>query len=297
MLFAGLGACFSQVSVLRSQPLLATSPLRTGQTPSAFLSSALPAVVRSPALVSRTESNTPLLGGGSVSHHSKTVSDATSTVHRHHTQATNPGSLHVVHNTPGDLLSTPAVISRQAALLQSSSPSLLQHADGRFFALNANLGPGDVFRTADGRTFALDNNAHTALAGHQLLHGSGGRTLALNNAALLGGGTGLSSGNLLVDGAGRTFAIGNLGLTGSNSILDRRLLTTAGRNVVTHGPAVQTVVNPALAATSLTSVRTLPDLTASAAVAGQRTHLLADSRTPVFQGFFSNPVSGVNFQF
>lgn len=83
---------------------------------------------------------------GRISHHTKTVSDGVSTVHRHQTHATSPR-----------VALTPAI---EPVFLRQSveEPILLQHADGRFFALNANLQPGQFFRTSDGRIFTLKSN-------------------------------------------------------------------------------------------------------------------------------------------
>jgi len=41
-----------------------------------------------------------------------------------------------------------------------SSPSLVQHSDGRLFAVNANLQPGQLFQTSDGRIFTLATTVH-----------------------------------------------------------------------------------------------------------------------------------------
>jgi len=82
---------------------------------------------------------------GRVSHHTKTVTDGVSTVHRHQTHATSPR----VQLVQAPLVEP--VLRRQSA----SEPVLLQHADGRFFALNANLQPGQFFQTSDGRIFTL----------------------------------------------------------------------------------------------------------------------------------------------
>ena len=38
---------------------------------------------------------------------------------------------------------------------QAAAPSLVQHADGRYFAVNAHLQPGQLFQAADGRLFTL----------------------------------------------------------------------------------------------------------------------------------------------
>merc|ERR1711983_208441 len=74
----------------------------------------------------------------SLSHHSHSVQDSTSTSHSHNTRVgVSPLSLH--------------------------SPSLVQHADGRLFAVNANLQPGQFFQTNDGRIFTLATPATSAL--------------------------------------------------------------------------------------------------------------------------------------
>jgi hypothetical protein len=73
---------------------------------------------------------------GSVSHNSHSVQDSRSAVHRHHTQGAS-----------------------QADRLHSHTPSLVQHADGRLFAVNTNLQPGQLFQTADGRIFELSAKA------------------------------------------------------------------------------------------------------------------------------------------
>merc|ERR1719245_1838866 len=73
----------------------------------------------------------------SLSHHSHSVQDSTSTSHSHNTRVgVSPLSLH--------------------------SPSLVQHADGRLFAVNANLQPGQFFQTTDGRIFTLATPALSA---------------------------------------------------------------------------------------------------------------------------------------
>ena len=48
-------------------------------------------------------------------------------------------------------------LHHQPALLQhyQAAPSLVQHADGRYFAVNAHLQPGQLFQAADGRLFTL----------------------------------------------------------------------------------------------------------------------------------------------
>ena len=51
----------------------------------------------------------------------------------------------------------PQHLHHQPTLLHhfQSSPSLVQHADGRYFAVNAHLQPGQLFQAADGRLFTL----------------------------------------------------------------------------------------------------------------------------------------------
>merc|ERR1712106_538636 len=76
------------------------------------------------------------------------------------------------HRTP--LLTSPLSPSlfhtpvRTPSLLQSPSlvrsPSLVQHTDGRLFAVNANLQPGQLFQTADGRIFTLAAQATSAFS-------------------------------------------------------------------------------------------------------------------------------------
>ena len=47
----------------------------------------------------------------------------------------------------------PLVTCAPASILRS--PALFQHSDGRLFAVNAHLKPGQLFRTGDGRVFTL----------------------------------------------------------------------------------------------------------------------------------------------
>merc|ERR1712038_1442044 len=94
--------------------------------PATILSAPLPdpqLLFRDTALVHQSSHSSPL---NSLTHHSHSVQDSTSSSHSHHTSR---GVLH--------------------------SPSLVQHADGRLFAVNANLQPGQLFQTADGRIFTL----------------------------------------------------------------------------------------------------------------------------------------------
>merc|ERR1711936_433573 len=51
----------------------------------------------------------------------------------------------------------PQLLHHQPTLLHhfQSAPSLVQHADGRYFAVNAHLQPGQLFQAADGRLFTL----------------------------------------------------------------------------------------------------------------------------------------------
>merc|ERR1711892_745195 len=91
---------------------------------------------------------------GSVSHNSHSVQDSSSAVHRHHTQATNQAS------RLRTLLSSPLTQTSHSVL---QAPSLVQHADGRFFAVNANLQPGQLFQTADGRIFSLASSQASVL--------------------------------------------------------------------------------------------------------------------------------------
>merc|ERR1712106_1174933 len=62
------------------------------------------------------------------------------------------------HRTP--LLTSP--LSPSFLHTPVRSPSLVQHADGRLFAVNANLQPGQLFQTADGRIFTLAAQATSA---------------------------------------------------------------------------------------------------------------------------------------
>merc|ERR1712106_1306139 len=80
------------------------------------------------------------------SHHAHEVHDLTSSHTRHHTST--PGGLRVISQAP-------ALVSHAV----QRAPSLEQHRDGSFFALNSNIQPGQIIQSGDGRYFTLASSS------------------------------------------------------------------------------------------------------------------------------------------
>merc|ERR1712106_602076 len=80
------------------------------------------------------------------SHHAHEVHDLTSSHTRHHTST--PGGLRVFSQAP-------ALVSHAV----QRAPSLVQHRDGSFFALNSNIQPGQIIQSGDGRYFTLASSS------------------------------------------------------------------------------------------------------------------------------------------
>ncbi len=269
---------------------------------------------------------------GRVSHHSKTVTDGTSTVHRHHTQTTSPRlQLAAVHQEPTFV----------TAAVREEEPVLLQHADGRFFALNANLQPGQYFQTADGRIFTLaatDNIQNN----EQLIS----RNVASEQPAVeeeentdetvddviarQAENSRLSTTSLLDQNvAAQQLRTPQFRIVPANaqdtqfrfapasaasvahvaheehSLFDSPALfsraTAAPALVRTAAPTLVRTAAPAFVRTAAPVAHTFGHVTAAAPAVLRTTahhgHLLADSSTPVFQGYYSFPNAGIDFNF
>merc|ERR1712123_101269 len=80
------------------------------------------------------------------SHHAHEVHDLTSSHTRHH--SSTPGGLRVFSQAP-------ALVSHAV----QRAPSLVQHTDGSFFALNSNIQPGQIIQSGDGRYFTLASSS------------------------------------------------------------------------------------------------------------------------------------------
>merc|ERR1712123_114021 len=74
------------------------------------------------------------------------------------------------HHPAASMLSVQLVPTILLLLLPPSvqPPSLVQHRDGRFFAVNANLQHGQLFRTADGRLFTLAQSSQAVQAAREV---------------------------------------------------------------------------------------------------------------------------------
>jgi hypothetical protein len=214
-------------------------------------------------------------------------------------------------------------------------PSLLQHADGRFFAVNVDLRPGQFFRTPDGRVFTLAAPSSTATAGKPLTAASDITASDVSDAALDIRGQGQQQPDgededllQLVDG----------GADEPASILARDATTTTtepppsavataaparaaaavGPKLIASAPLTHSTARflgaaapfgfehpffgaPAPAATYgvpvVSRVFAAPDQQAAAVVGQGGRHLLADSNTGVFRGFFTYPGAGIDFDF
>ncbi len=255
---------------------------------------------------------------GRLSHHSKTVSDGTSTVHRHHTQATSPRlQLAAVHQEPTFV----------TAAVRQEEPVLLQHADGRFFALNANLQPGQYFQTADGRIFTL-----AADDGSQ-----NNDQLISRNVAAAEQPAAVEEEEIVEETVDDVIArqAENSRLS-TTSLLDQNVAVqqlrtpqfrivpaNAQETLFRFAPAAASVAHvaheehslfdsptffsrataagPALVRTAAPVAHTFGHVTAAAPAVvratGHHGHLLADSSTPVFQGYYSFPNAGIDFNF
>ena len=124
-----------------------------------FLLSVLSAVCSAesdPELLARTEHVSPLVGGGSVSHHSNTLEDGRSVVTRHHTQTSNPG-LRAFLNPQGQLVDPGfgqrTIIENSPALFQdqhffvNNNPGLLQARQQPFIIQSPSLFDNQAFQT------------------------------------------------------------------------------------------------------------------------------------------------------
>jgi hypothetical protein len=223
-------------------------------------------------------------------------------------------------------------------------PSLLQHADGRFFAVNVDLRPGQFFRTPDGRVFTLAApSSSAATAGKPLITAASDITASdVADAALdiRGQGQGQPDGEEQED----LLHIVDGGADEPASILARDATTTTEQTppppsaVATEAPARAAAAAPTfgpnlIAAAPLTHstarflgaaapfgfehrffggpapaaatygvpvvsrVFAAPDQQAAAVVGQGGRHLLADSNTGVFRGFFTYPGAGIDFDF
>merc|ERR1711936_1171651 len=81
----------------------------------------------------------------------------------------------------------PQLLHHQPTLLHhfQSAPSLVQHADGRYFAVNAHLQPGQLFQAADGRLFTLATSSvqEVSQAVEEQKEGEAGAVLAVGRNA------------------------------------------------------------------------------------------------------------------
>jgi hypothetical protein len=227
-------------------------------------------------------------------------------------------------------------------------PSLLQHADGRFFAVNVDLRPGQFFRTPDGRVFTLaspSSSSSTASSGKPLITAASDITASdVADAALdiRGQGQGQPDGEQQEDLLHKVDG----GADEPASILARDATTTTTEPTPTTQSAVVATAEPARAAAAapavgpkliasaplthstarflgaaapfgfehrffgapspaaatygvpvVSRVFAAPDQQAAAVVGQGGRHLLADSSTGVFRGFFTYPGAGIDFDF
>ena len=345
-----------------------------------------------PGILTRSEHVAPLLGGGSVSHHSNTLEDGRSIVHRHHTQTSNdglrafltpqgqfvnPGFVQrgIFQNSPGLLqdqaffvndqgliqaqqqpfliqspslfqnqvlrtnpsalfqqqvlrtdapplvhqplvsAGAPAFLQQQASLLQQQpsvlqqqpsllqqqpsllqqqpsllqqQPSLLQHADGRFFALNANLQPGQIFQTPGGRIFTLSSASNTdasAIRGVDATEYDDESDYEYVTEEELE-----EEAPAVLDRSNSAAPLPALpaplpALPAPVEEQVARLPQYGGRTVASPVSTSRFAVSPV----SVSPVALAP--------APGRSHLLADSNTSVFQGYYSFPNAGIDFNF
>lgn len=317
-----------------------------------------------PGILTRSEHVAPLLGGGSVSHHSNTLEDGRSIVHRHHTQTSNDGlrafltpqgqfvnpglvQTGVLQNSPGLLqeqaffvndqgliraqqqpfliqspslfqdqvlrtnpaalfqqqvlrteapalvnqplvsAGAPAFLQQGTSLLQQQ-PSLLQHTDGRFFALNANLQPGQIFQTPDGRIFTLSSASNTDASAIREVDATEyddesdyeyvtEEELEEEAPAVL------DRSNSAAPLPAQPAPLPALPAPVEEQVA--RLPQYGGRTVASPVSTSRFAVSPV----SVSPVALAP--------APGRSHLLADSNTSVFQGYYSFPNAGIDFNF
>ncbi len=223
-------------------------------------------------------------------------------------------------------------------------PSLLQHADGRFFAVNVDLRPGQLFRTPDGRVFTLaaPSSFSTATASKLISAASDITASDVSDAAL-----DIRDQGQQPDGEEQEdlLQIVDGGADEPASILARDATTTTttepttppqsavvataeparaaaaapavGPKLIASAPLTQSTARflgaaipfgfehrffggPAPAATYgvpvVSRVFAAPDQAAAVVGQGGR-HLLADSNTGVFRGFFTYPGAGIDFDF
>jgi hypothetical protein len=232
----------------------------------------------------------------------------------------------------------PAALPPAAAAV----PSLLQHADGRFFAVNVDLRPGQLFRTPDGRVFTLAApSAATATAGKPRITVASDITASDGDSAddaaldIRGQGQkpdGEEQEDLLqiVDGGAdepasilardatttTTEPPSSAVITAATDIAVAAAAPADGPKLIASAPLTQSTARflgaaapfgfehrffgaPAPAAAygvpAVSRVFAAPDQQAVVGQGGR--HLLADSNTGVFRGFFTYPGAGIDFDF
>ena len=229
----------------------------------------------------------------------------------------------------------PEVLPLAAQLpLADQPPALLQHADGRFFALNVNLRPGQFFQTPDGRVFTLAAAPVTAAA--DKLTSTAEAADATAATAIASADSDAAILDIRGQGPSDTAEDTDVAAEGDDepaSILARDVTTAVPAAATTPAPR-RTAQPQVIAAAPLTPSNArfiasatpfafappgqffgaappavfsghpvlaaggqlLGRLPAQVGQSGQR-HLLADSNTSVFRGFFSYPAAGIDFDF
>jgi hypothetical protein len=216
-----------------------------------------------------------------------------------------------------------------------AQPTLLQHADGRFFAANVNLRPGQFFQTPDGRVFTLAATAAAAdgkvNVGEPATGATATATASSDNnnavASLDNRDQGASSDadvEGIVEGEdepasilARDVIVDTTPATPTPTAARQR--TTAQPQVIAAAPLTPSTARFVAAAAPFAFVPSAgpfvggglpaafagPGLAANgplivrlpAQVGQGGRHLLADSSTNVFRGFFSYPAAGIDFDF
>ena len=232
---------------------------------------------------SSTHSHQSPNGLGSVTHHSHSVEDSRSAVHRHHSQASSPAT----GTSSSFALSSPSSVQ---------SPSLVQHNDGRFFAVNANLQQGQLFQTADGRLFTLAQSSQAVQAVREVTANNQQldiRSRPVNEAAL-------ESVRVLTEDENQRTVLASQGdrlVTNNQAVPENQAVRFVTANQVFNSiPPAQTfrVVSSnhnTIPTTQAVRVAQVPPATHAV------NRGLSDPSTSVYTGFYSNPGAGFGFNF
>ena len=239
--------------------------------------------------------------------------------HSHGSQLSSVSHLH--DSTPG-VLRHLTQARRLPTLLSSplsQPPALVQHSDGRFFAVNANIQPGQFFQTADGQILSLAPALGQASPSAPVLppssstppvsqpsEGSEEVIIAARDSsedmdATEAHAMETTSPEPVAESPEPTVSR----MIGQQQPIATAPFTPSTARFVSAVPALSPAPSPVSHISHSTPFLTrlpssptpIQDLRAVQAIPAGRAHSLADSKTSVFTGYFSFPSAGLDFDF